>query len=37
LTVFDLQVRWYLDRKLAEVVEEAPTIAIKLKFTPRGR
>ncbi|WIA22364.1 hypothetical protein OEZ85_004673 [Tetradesmus obliquus] len=30
------KVRWYLDRQLAEVVEEAPHIAIKLKFTPRG-
>lgn len=31
-----LQVRWYLDRQLAEVVEETPSIAIRLKFTPRG-
>lgn len=30
------KVRWYLDRDLAELLSEDPTV-IRLKFTPKGR
>lgn len=32
-----LQVKWYLERDLAELVSEDPVTVIRLKFTPRGR